>query len=223
MDLTALAAANAARWLKAKATRDFSRVAKRLVSAKAVYQRIETQTGVPWYIIAVIHEREAAQDFHKSIAQGDPWDKTSTHVPAGRGPFTSFEEAAYDALVHCAPHAAANKDWSAGGALTLLERYNGTGYASKGLPSPYIWSGTDQYKSGKYVADHVFDPNKVDEQLGCAGLLIAMAALDSSAHLPMGGYVPEAPKATPAPPQAAPKPSLLSVVLDVLLAIFKRK
>src|SRR6185369_1832675 len=61
-------------------------------------------------------------------------------------------------------------------ALTMLEKYNGLGYAAKGVPSPYIWAGTNQYQSGKYVRDHVYDPNAVDTQLGCAGLLIAMNA-----------------------------------------------
>jgi len=62
-----------------------------------------------------------------------------------------------------------NKDWSIGGILTLLEQYNGLGYASRGCASPYIWSGTDQYVAGKYVADHVFDPSTVDRQIGAAG------------------------------------------------------
>jgi hypothetical protein len=100
------------------------------------------------------------------------------HVPAGRGPFRSWEEAAIDALVNCAPYAARNRDWSIGGALTILEEYNGLGYASRGRPSPYIWSGTDQYISGKYVRDGVYDPDAVDSQLGCAGLLLAMMPLD---------------------------------------------
>jgi lysozyme family protein len=104
---------------------------------------------VPWFVIAVIHERECSQSWSRSIAQGDPWDKKSTHVPAGRGPFKSWENAAVDALVNCAPYAARNKDWSIGGILTLLEQYNGLGYASKGLPSPYVWSGTDIYVAGQ--------------------------------------------------------------------------
>ncbi len=79
----------------------------------------------------------------------------------GRGPFASFEDAAVDALKNCSPYAAKNTDWSVGGLLTMLEQYNGLGYFNKVLPSPYIWSGTDQYVS-KYVADGVFDPNVVD-------------------------------------------------------------
>lgn len=43
----------------------------------------------------------------------------------GGGPFNSWEEAAIDTLVNCAPYVARNKDWSVGGALLMLEQYNG--------------------------------------------------------------------------------------------------
>lgn len=179
-DIARLVSANADRWKTAKISSDFSEVAKRLVAYKSRYQIVEKRTGVPWFIIAVIHERETSQRWDRSIAQGDPWDKVSTHVPAGRGPFQNWEDAAFDALVNCAPHAARWKDWTAGGALTLLEEYNGLGYANRGLPSPYIWSGTDQYIKGKYIADGVFDQNAVDNQLGCAGLIMAMREADQT-------------------------------------------
>jgi len=182
VDLVRLKDANVRRWKAAKLTRgpEFLPVAKRLVAAKERYQSVSKGTGIPWPFIAVTHQRESSQNWARSLAQGDPWNQRSTHVPAGRGPFNSWEEAAYDALVNCAPHAARNKDWSIGGLLTLLERYNGVGYVNRGLPSPYLWSGTDQYSRGKYVADGVFDPNEVDKQLGCAGLIMAMASLDAS-------------------------------------------
>ncbi len=197
-DLTALKTRNAARWASAKITRgpEFDRVATRLVMSKPRYQAISAQTGVPWFVIAVIHERESGQNFSKSIAQGDPWNAVSVRVPKGRGPFKTFEEAAIDALTKCAPYAAKWKDWSAGGTMSLLEQYNGLGYANKGLPSPYIWSGTDQYQRGKYVADGVFDPNAVDKQLGCAGLIIAMQTLDPS--ITFGASPPPAATAQPA-------------------------
>lgn len=185
----ALKAANAKRWANAKTTRNFTGIAKALVAAKPRYQAVEAKTGVPWFVIAVIHERESTQNWTKSLAQGDPINRVSTHVPAGRGPFNSWEDAAYDALVNCGPYAARNKDWSIGGLLTLLERYNGLGYFNgpydsihkvryPSQSSPYIWSGTDQYSRGKYVADGVFDPSEVDKQLGCAGLIMAMMKLD---------------------------------------------
>ena len=185
MDISALKSANAQRWSKAKSLRvaDCAAVAKRLVAAKGRYQAVEMKCGVPWHAIAVIHEREASQAWNTQLGQGDPLSKVSTHVPKGRGPFNTWEEGAYDALVNCAPYAGRNRDWSVGGTLTLLEQYNGLGYFNRGLPSPYIWAGTDQYAKGKYIRDGVFDPNVVDTQLGCAGLLIAMRALDPSIKL----------------------------------------
>lgn len=199
-DLIALKAANAKRWAAAKSLRSgtFSAVAKHLAEpvARGRYQAVQAKTGVPWHVIAVIHERECSQDWTGSLAQGDPWNRVSVHVPAGRGPFKSWEEAAVDALVNCAPYAARNKDWSIGGTLTKLEEYNGLGQASgpsgwagkpytperkqrfAPQPSAYIWAGTDQYHAGKYVADHVYDSTAVDTQLGCAGLLMAMMAID---------------------------------------------
>lgn len=173
---------NAERWKVAKLTRgpEFAPVAKRLVAAKARYRAVEALTLVPWVFIAVTHEREASQSWSKSLAQGDPWNKVSTHVPVNRGPFVSWEAAAIDALTNCSPYTARNKDWSIGGLLTLLEEYNGLAYAFAGRPSPYIWSGTDQYKIGKVTHDHGPIEPVVDAQLGCAGLILAMRALDPS-------------------------------------------
>lgn len=64
--------------------------------------------------------------------------------------------------------------------LTLLEQYNGLSYANANRPSPYIWSGTDQYTIGKVLVDHGPIEEVVDKQLGCAGLIIAMMSLDPS-------------------------------------------
>jgi lysozyme family protein len=101
--------ANAKRWGAMKVTTAsmplIEQVDHRLTaaSAKSRYQTVSDATGVPWFIIAVIHEREASQSWKASLAQGDPWDKPSIHVPRGRGPFESWEEAAIDALTNCAP------------------------------------------------------------------------------------------------------------------------
>lgn len=61
-DLVALKAANAARWGAAKLTRNFSGVAQHLIAgpAKARYLAVSRATGVPWWFVAVVHEREAS-------------------------------------------------------------------------------------------------------------------------------------------------------------------
>src|SRR5262245_53230321 len=128
-NIAALKAANAERWANCKLVpaREglFVAVAKRLCAgdAKARYRDISEKTGLPWHVVAVIPERECSQDWSGSLAQGDPWNRKSVHVPAGRGPFNSWEGAAVDALVNCAPYAALNRDWSIGGTLTKLEEY----------------------------------------------------------------------------------------------------
>ena len=94
---------------------------------------------------------------------------------------------------------AKRKDWSIGGTLVALETYNGIGYANKGRPSPYLWAGTDQYVSGKYVRDNVYDPNAVDQQPGTANLLKAMMALDPTITFTGAKIIPM-PKPVPAPP-----------------------
>jgi lysozyme family protein len=230
IDLAALKCANAKRWENVRLTRNFSVVARRLVApfAKSAYQAVSAKTGVPWAVIAVIHERECSQDWSRSLAQGDSWHAVSVHVPAGRGPFESWEGAAVDALVNCAPYAARNKDWSVGGTLTKLEEYNGLGYAAHGRPSPYIWSGTDQYACGKYIRDGVYDPEAVDSQLGCAGLLLAMMALD-----PTISFTNQMIASAQITPSSIPKPSLIhpskgsigAFIASILSAIsnFRRK
>ena len=233
VDLLALKAANAKRWANAKITRGFAGIAKALVASKARYQAVEARTGVPWFVIAVIHERESSQNWGRSLAQGDPWNRVSVHVPAGRGPFVSWEAAAIDALVKCPPYAARNKDWSAGGALTLLEGYNGLGYFRRGIPSPYIWAGTDQYKFGKYVADGKFDAGYVDTQPGCAALIRSMMVLDATitftgATLTLSGIPPVQKRAKPvvAKPLSISKPSkglVGAFFASLVSSILKRK
>ena len=198
MAYEALTAANELRWSKAKFTRssEFQTVARKLIAAKERYLNVADKTGVPWFVIAVIHQRESGGDFAGVLHNGEKIigkGRKTALVPAGRGPFTTWDEAAVDALTHCHPFAASNKDWSVGGTLTLLERYNGLGYFNRKLSSPYIWSGTDQYVKGKYIRDHVFDPETVDRQLGCAGLIMAMQKLDST--IAFGGSALRSPTA----------------------------
>jgi lysozyme family protein len=157
---------------------EFKLTANKIASYKASYDPIAGATHVPWWNIGIIHAREASLDFSRSLAQGDPWNRPSSNIPH-RPAFSSFYAAAVDALTNCPPFAARWKDWSPGGTLTLDEEYNGEGYEKRGKPSPYIWAGTDQYVRGKYASDGVYDPFLVDEQLGCAGLMFYLLAIDA--------------------------------------------
>lgn len=155
----------------------FRTVSNRLVAAG--YQ------PVPWWFIAIVAKREYGGPpiWDKQLGQGDPLDQRSHNVPAGRGPWTgpeAWEKCAFDALALCQPKAALWNDWTAGGVATIFEEYNGLGYAMRGVPSAYVWSGSDQYVSGKYVADHVYRAGTKDVQQGCMPILHAVMELDPS-------------------------------------------
>ena len=186
---------NAKRWERAKFTRstEINKQADKIAANRDRYEAVSKATGVPWDVIGVIHYRESSGDFAGVLHNGQKiigTGKKTTLVPKGRGPFATWEGAAIDALVVCPPHAANNKDWSIAGTLDILERYNGLGYRNKGLPSPYLWAGTDQYEKGKYVADGKYDPNHVDKQLGVAPILMK---LREAKPIPKP-YAPEAPR-----------------------------
>lgn len=137
---------------------------------------VETLTTVPWWAVAVIHNMECGLDFTKHLHNGDSLKRRTVNEPKGRpttgnGPF-SFLESAIDALRYDKAHIVT--DWSIGPALDWFERYNGVGYRNHKpapVPSPYLWSFTDQYVKGKYVSDGKYDPNAVSQQAGVACVL----------------------------------------------------
>lgn len=179
-----LKAANLHRFSSVKLTRNFSSIVKRMLAYKARYQTVEAKTHVPWPVIAAIHVREASQNFTTQLAQGDPLSRVSTHVPRGQGPYLGADAWERAALIALEETGGPNwGDWTPGGWTTFLEKYNGLGYANKGHASPYVWAGTNQYTSGKYVADGVYSPSAVDTQPGCANLIIALSQLDTSINL----------------------------------------
>jgi lysozyme family protein len=149
------------------------RTARALAANRARYQKVGDALGVPWYVVAVIHSLESGGDFTRHLHNGDPLAARTVHVPAGRPakgnpPFT-WEQSATDALRGLARW----KDWSIPGVLYQLEAYNGWGYRNRRppVPSPYLWSFSNHYTRGKYVADRRFSPTAVSQQCGAAVLL----------------------------------------------------
>ena len=160
--------------------------ATRLLDNKSIYQKIEATTNVRWWFIGLCHDRESGFDLNTYLGNGQPLNRVTTIVPKGRGPFlgpNAFVDGAVDAL-RLEGFVGAT-DWSIARALFRLEGFNGYGYHPRGVNSPYLWSGSTVYgppeaKAGKFVADGVFDPNKVDPQLGVAVILKELMGLDHS-------------------------------------------
>lgn len=172
----------ATQWDRMKINRtrqtEFDRTAAKIYAHKDRYAKVERMTGVPWYLIGALHIREANGDFSTYLGNGDPLNRPTRHVPRGRGPFNSWEGGAVDALRF---DGLTNvKDWRLEKQLYYAELYNGAGYSVRGLPSPYIWGGTNIQRPGKYVADGRWNGSVWDSQPGVAPILASLAKLDPS-------------------------------------------
>ena len=146
-----------------------------LVAHQRRYERVGQPLGVPWWFVAIIHDLEASRNFHTHLHNGDPLTHRTVHVPAGRPPgnppFTWAESArdalTFDGLAHAA-------DWSISHALFRFEAFNGFGYRTRGIKSPYVWSFSQHYRRGKFASDGVFDADLVSQQCGAGVLLRVM-------------------------------------------------
>lgn len=133
---------------------------------------------IPWYFIACAHYLECSFDFKKHLHNGDPLSGYTIRVPAnrpkvGHGPPFTFEESAVDALKLMKLNEISN--WNLPTVLRKLEAYNGFGYFKyHSVNSPYLWSYSNQYQKGKYVADGKFDAEAVSKQMGAAVILKRM-------------------------------------------------
>jgi lysozyme family protein len=152
-----------------------------LYANRSRYQSVAGALGIPWFFVAVIHNMEAGRDFTKHLHNGDPLSRRTVHVPAGRpkggSPPFSWEESANDAL--SLKRLSAETDWSLAGTLYQIERYNGWGYRlyHPHVLSPYLWSFSRHYRSGKYIADGTWSDTAVSRQCGAAVLLRRMAEI----------------------------------------------
>jgi len=163
--------------------------AERLLNGKPIYLEVEKPTGVPWWFVGLCHYRESNFNFSTYLGNGQPLSRRTTIVPAGRGPFTgpnAFADGAVDALRLQGFGGAS--DWELARVLFRLEGFNGYGYHAKGVNSPYLYGGSTLYgppeaRAGKYVRDHVFDPDVVDPQLGTAVILKALMEIDASVEV----------------------------------------
>lgn len=170
------------------------------------YKDVSAKTGIPPFVIAIIHSLEASGRFDRHLHNGDPLTARTTHEPpnrpkAGSPPF-SWVDSAVDALRDVAQW----KDWSLEGICFVFEDYNGFGYRNHhpNVKSPYLWSFTTIYTAGKYIADGRWSDTAVSRQCGGMALLLRMIEqklIDIDAPLPETN---DEPPGRPQPPVSAP-------------------
>lgn len=160
--------------------------AHKIEDGKLRYQTVGAQVcptkPVPWYFIGLIHLMEGELNFHTHLYNGDPLTHRTVHYPRdkpvlGTPPFT-WEYSAIDSLK--SQGYAGPITWDTAMILRQLEKYNGRGYWSHDIYTPYLWSRTNHYTAGKFEEilnrqtqhyDVHFNPTLVSGQVGAAPIL----------------------------------------------------
>jgi lysozyme family protein len=154
---------------------DADAIVAKLRAAKRRYEAVAKPLNAPWFVVGLIHNMESGLNFSTHLHNGDPLTARTKNEPPGRPargtPPFSWEESATDALTMKGFQRW--KNWNVPGILYKLEQYNGWGYRDHhpDVLSPYLWSFSNHYKRGKYVADGTFSPTAVSQQCGAAVLL----------------------------------------------------
>jgi lysozyme family protein len=156
---------------------ELTAIVKQILANRQRYEGIAEKANCPWWLVACIHNMECSLSFSKHLHNGDSLQKRTWQIPAGRPvrgtpPFT-FEESALDALEY--DGLLGSKGHSIPEFLYHFEKFNGWGYRTKGINSPYLWSYTNHYVKGKYVRDGVFDRDAVSLQCGIAAIMRRLA------------------------------------------------
>lgn len=156
--------------------------AETAVAFRPRYQAVGSELGMPWWFIAGIHLLESSFNFRTHLHNGDPLTAPTFRRPPNRPSPTvrtyTWEESAIDALKLRKLDGA--DAWTLARALYRWEVYNGFGYRSKRIPTTYLWSFTNIYQKGKFIADGEFSDSAVSKQCGAADLL---KALEQAGHV----------------------------------------
>ncbi len=175
---------------------ELTKDANSIFKNKNRYESVADQLNLPWYFVGLVHCMEASLNFNAHLHNGDPLTARTVHVPpnrpqGGSPPFT-WEESAIDALR--LRNLDKVTDWTLPSLLYHVEGYNGFGYRAQNpsVNSPYLWSYSNNYASGKFVADGKYDPDAVSKQAGAAAILSQMVALGMVGFDASGNPLPDA-------------------------------
>lgn len=152
-------------------------IAAQIERNKSRYVAVSRKTGVPWEVVAVIHNMEGSLNFRTHLFNGDSLQARTIHVPRNlpRNPSPPYDwETGADAAL--AFDGLDRADWrGVGKVLQNVESYNGTGHQRfhQNVPTPYLWSWTTIYDPprGKYVEDGQWSATAASKQCGAVPIL----------------------------------------------------
>jgi lysozyme family protein len=169
--------------LRADWAQKAANAAKGIFTNRDKYRTVESLTGVPWFVVGLIHQMEADLDFHAHLHNGDPLTARTCNEPVGRPlgghpPFLWSDSAAdairYDKLDQV-------PQWTFERVAFQLEKYNGfRSRTEHHINTPYLWSGTNHYDRGKFVRDNMWDGTVASKQVGAMPILRQLMQLDAT-------------------------------------------
>lgn len=165
---------------------ELASASRRLLRDKEVYKHVESLTHVPAAALMALAEREMTGNLHCYLGNGQRLDRRTTIVPINRGPFPDTPEGFVAGCLDALHLDGLDQVWRKPGGWSLprfcyeSEGWNGWGYRSRGIPSPYVFGATSVQRPGKFPRDHFFDPNMMDPQLGTLALVEEIVKLDPS-------------------------------------------
>jgi lysozyme family protein len=185
------------------------KAAQGIIAGKGQYQAVANATGVPWFVIGLIHQMESDRNFKTHLHNGDPLTSRTTNVPSGRPaagqPPFSWPDSAIDALRSHKLHEITA--WPLPRIAFELERYNGfRSRTEHNIETPYLWSGTNHYSQGKFIRDNVWSDTAVSKQTGALAILRSLVQVDAEVAAALDAPPPEKPD-IPAPDLASSTPS----------------
>lgn len=157
---------------------EIDKIIKTVTANKDQYAAVEKATRVPWHMVAAFHSLEGSLSFKTHLHNGDALSARTVHVPKGRPidgePPFDWAVSAIDALTF--DKLTQNTNWTVQGSAFAFEGYNGWGYRKfhPDVKSPYLWSYSRHYVSGKYGADGKWDQGLKSKQCGAMVLLRRM-------------------------------------------------
>jgi len=166
---------------------------KEILPGKERYKAVEAATKIPAAFTGALDYREDDCNPHDGLGQGDPWSHVSTHVPAGKGPFSSWYAAAIFYLRYDRVDVLSVPAWTLPYACWKGEAWNGFGPRSNGAHSGYLWGCTSIYTGGGYPRDHKWSSTWTDRRPGIVPIIRRLAAVDadfSFTAAPAAGTMP---------------------------------
>lgn len=165
--------------LRPELVAEIDRSVDKIVENRSRLETVGRSVKVPWYVIGALVMLETTGRFDSHLHNGDPLTGKTVRVPKGRPPIWP-PPAGVDPWVYSAEDALGLANFTQldeqrlGEVLFRLEQYNGLGMRARGLPSPYLWSGTTFYVRGKWIGDNILDVNAISHQIGAAAILRRM-------------------------------------------------